>query len=72
MPRKPAPRDVVTLDELMTANDVADVLGLSTGTLANWRSLGIGPTYVKLGGRVRYRASGVNSWVASQEHESAV
>jgi len=72
MPRKPAVHDVVTLDELMTANDVADVLGLSTGTLANWRSLGIGPTYVKLGGRVRYRASGVNSWVASQEHESAV
>ena len=72
MHRKPAVHDVVTLDELMTANDVADVLGLSTGTLANWRSLGIGPTYVKLGGRVRYRASGVNSWVASQEHESAV
>ena len=72
MPRKPAVHDVVTLDELMTANDVADVLGLSTGTLANWRSLGLGPTYVKLGGRVRYRASGVNSWVASQEHESAV
>lgn len=72
MPRKPAVHDVVTLDELMTANDVADVLGLSTGTLANWRSLGMGPTYVKLGGRVRYRASGVNSWVASQEHESAV
>ena len=44
MPRKPAVHDVVTLDELMTANDVADVLGLSTGTLANWRSLGMGPT----------------------------
>ncbi|MDN5658548.1 MULTISPECIES: helix-turn-helix transcriptional regulator [Micrococcales] len=71
MPRKPAVHDVVSLDELMTANDVADVLGLSAGTLANWRSLGMGPTYVKLGGRVRYRVSGVNSWVASQEHKSA-
>lgn len=72
MPRKTQTRDAVTLDELMTANEVADVLGLSTGTLANWRSLGIGPTYLKLGGRVRYRASNVNAWVSSQENETAV
>ncbi|MGO1198840.1 helix-turn-helix transcriptional regulator [Brachybacterium alimentarium] len=72
MPRKPAVHDVVTLDELMTANDVADVLGLSTGTLANWRSLNMGPDYVKVGGRVRYRVSGINAWVARQEHKSAV
>jgi len=72
MPRKPAPRDVVTLDELMTANEVADVLGLAAGTLANWRSLGLGPAYVKLGGRVRYRVSNINDWVFSQENESAV
>lgn len=72
MPRKTQPRDVVTLDELMTANEVADVLGLSAGTLANWRSLGMGPTYLKLGGRVRYRVSNVNDWVSSQESETAV
>src|SRR5699024_5400715 len=42
LPRKPAPRDVVTLDELMTAYEVADVLGLAAGTLANWRTLGLG------------------------------
>src|SRR5690625_6352088 len=39
MPRKPAVHDVVTLDELMTAADVADVLSISARTLANWRSL---------------------------------
>lgn len=72
MPRKTAARDVVKLDELMTAQEVADVLGLSIGTLANWRSLGMGPAYVKLGGRVRYRVSSVNTWFASQEHKSAV
>lgn len=61
MPRKTQTRDAVTLDELMTANEVADVFGLCTGTLANWRNLGIGPTYLKLGGRVRYRVSNVNA-----------
>src|SRR5699024_8176940 len=72
MPRKPAPRDVVTPDELMTAYAVADVLGLAAGTLANWRTLGLGPAYVKLGRRVRYRVSNINDWVSSQANESAV
>jgi len=72
MPRKPAVHDVVTLDELMTAADVADVLSISARTLANWRSLNMGPDYVKVGGRVRYRVSSVNIWVARQEHKSAV
>lgn len=67
MPRKTQPRDVVTTDELLTAGDVAQTLGLSAGTLANWRSVGMGPTFVKVGGRVRYRASSVNTWVADQE-----
>ncbi|HJB11209.1 MAG TPA: helix-turn-helix domain-containing protein [Candidatus Brachybacterium merdavium] len=56
----------------MTAADVADVLSISARTLANWRSLNMGPDYVKVGGRVRYRVSSVNIWVARQEHKSAV
>src|SRR5690625_8020984 len=72
MPRKPAVHDVVTLDELMTAADVADVLSISARTLANWRSLNMGPDYVKVGGRVRYRVSSVNIWVARQEDRKSV
>lgn len=30
-----------------------------TGTLANWRNKGKGPTYTKIGGKVRYRESDV-------------
>ncbi|WP_206367667.1 DNA-binding protein [Sphingomonas piscis] len=31
------------------------VLGKSQSTLANWRTLGIGPAWFKVGGRVYYR-----------------
>ncbi|MCG7308271.1 AlpA family transcriptional regulator [Brachybacterium sp. ACRRE] len=68
--KNPAP-DVITMDELLTAGDVAEALGLSVGTLANWRSLELGPKYIKVGGRVRYRVSSVNTWVAEQEHKIA-
>lgn len=39
----------------LNAGEAAAALGVSRQTLSNWRSLGIGPTYVKLGGRVGYR-----------------
>ncbi|WP_172805726.1 AlpA family transcriptional regulator [Brachybacterium sp. P6-10-X1] len=70
MPRKTQSRDGVKIDELLTAREVGEILGLSAGTLANWRSLGIGPTNFKVGGRVRYRASSVNDWIAEQEHDA--
>lgn len=70
MVRKTLPPDVVTMDELLTASDVARTLGLSTGTLANWRSIGMGPAFVKVGGRVRYRASSVNTWLVDQERKA--
>ncbi|QIK79888.1 helix-turn-helix domain-containing protein [Sphingomonas piscis] len=31
------------------------MLGKSQSTLANWRTLGIGPAWFKVGGRVYYR-----------------
>ena len=32
-------------------------------TLAQWRYLGKGPRYLKLGGHVRYSRSDVNDWL---------
>jgi hypothetical protein len=49
---------VVTLDaRLWTAEDVAERWELSPRTLANWRSLGLGPAYIKVGRSVLYRES---------------
>ena len=50
-------------ERLLNARDVADILGVSDGTLANWRSLGIGPSYVRAGSAVRYRAGDVTEWL---------
>lgn len=46
--------------------EVADVLGVPEHTLAQWRSRGTGPTYIKVGRHVRYRWSAVNEWLDIQ------
>lgn len=35
-------------------------------TLANWRSIGEGPKYTKIGGRVLYPVDGVMAWEAAR------
>ena len=37
---------------------------ISLGTLANWRSNGTGPNFLKLGGRILYRRVDVEAWEA--------
>ncbi len=36
-------------DDLLTPSELAVMLGMSVRTLANWRSTGKGPPYVKIG-----------------------
>jgi hypothetical protein len=47
------------MDELMTPEQLAEFLQVSTGTLANDRYLGKGPRFIKLGKLVRYRRADV-------------
>ena len=35
---------------------------ISLKTLANWRSLGLGPPYSKIGGRILYRTGDILTW----------
>jgi predicted DNA-binding transcriptional regulator AlpA len=73
---KPSP-DVPCLGEeneavegnvLICPEELAKELGTSPKTLANWRSQGTGPHFVKLGpghrARVRYQRSAVRKWLA--------
>ncbi|WP_413800120.1 helix-turn-helix transcriptional regulator [Streptomyces iranensis] len=52
----------------LTPVQLADELGVSVGTLANWRWRGEGPRYLKLGsGRsspIRYQREDVDAWKA--------
>lgn len=51
--------------DLLTAQDVATVTGLSVHTLSWWRfNGGPGPKHLKLGRRVFYRRTDVEQWLA--------
>ncbi len=51
-------------NELLTSAEVANRYGWHRGTLANWRCKGVGPPYVRFGGRVYYRTSAIDEFLA--------
>jgi predicted DNA-binding transcriptional regulator AlpA len=54
--------DIRVVTELLTDAQLAERWQLSRGTLANQRSQGRGPSYVKIAGRVRYRRSDIEAY----------
>lgn len=59
------------VEPLMSEAQVAEILGKPPRTLRQWRYLGIGPTYLKVGATVRYRARDVEAWLEAQSQEPA-
>lgn len=57
---------------LLTPEDVADQLRVEVKTLANWRSSGVGPTFLKVGKYARYRQVDVDSYIESRLPKSNV
>ena len=53
-------------NKLYLAGDPALLVLGSPSTLAHWRSQGRGPAYIKLGGRIAYRGSDLNEWLAAR------
>lgn len=39
---------------------------ITVGTLANWRSQGVGPKFSKIGGRILYPLAAVEEWEAGR------
>lgn len=56
---------VAVLSDLMTPRDLAARWGCTVGHLANLRSAGAGPVYLKLGSTVRYRVSDLVDYEAA-------
>jgi predicted DNA-binding transcriptional regulator AlpA len=53
--------------ELLTELGAATYLSMAPGTLRQWRYLGQGPPFIKMGtGRIRYRASDLDAWLRDQ------
>jgi len=56
-------------DPLMTPEAVAEWLGVTVGVLANWRYLGAGPRFIRLGAKsIRYSRQEVESWLEENTH----
>lgn len=50
----------------LTTAEAAERLGLAPGTLQNWRSSGIGPTFLRINGsRVRYPLASLEEFEAA-------
>ena len=56
---------------LVDEAEAANVLTVAPGTLSVWRSTGrYSLPFIKIGRKVRYRRSDLNSWVESRTNES--
>jgi hypothetical protein len=53
--------------QLLTPAELAERWQCSPGHLANMRSAGVGPVYLKLGSSIRYRVSDVQAYEQSCE-----
>lgn len=51
---------------LLTPDQVAEALGTTTKTLANWRSRRTGPSFVRVAGRVYYPRSAYDAFWLEQ------
>ena len=56
--------------DLMSPQELADDLGLSLATLADWRSQGRGPAYLKVGRKIWYPRNRVENWLQSRLKET--
>jgi hypothetical protein len=66
-----APSTAVALQpgDLVNEHEAAAIIGGEVGTLRNWRSLGKGPHYYKIGERmVRYHRADLAAFIGSQMH----
>ena len=52
--------------KIVSSEEAAQYLDRPVGTLANWRSKGIGPRFVKLDRRVGYRLCDLEKFVESR------
>jgi hypothetical protein len=55
---------------LLNTGQAADMIGIRSETLRQWRMVGAGPAFLKLGRLVRYRPDTVSQWIASLEEQT--
>lgn len=63
--------DSTTTTLLLRTSEVAARLSLSSGTVENWRYLGVGPKFVRLGRTVRYSVDELERWIREEGRQGA-
>lgn len=53
-------------EKLLSAQDVADYVGVPLATLYQWRCKGTAPRAVKVGRHIRFRPADVEAWLERQ------
>lgn len=61
----------MTLERLLTARELAEILGFSAGTIQDWFEAGDLPGF-RVGGRLRFRESEVAEWLEQRRRGAAV
>lgn len=59
----------MTEGTLLTTNEAAAYIRASVPTLARWRGDGTGPKYIKRCGRILYRQSDIDDFMAGCERQ---
>lgn len=61
-----------TAEKFLSTDELSSMLGgkIKPRTLANWRSLGMGPKFVKMGGKVAYPRNEVDAWLERRTVEN--
>lgn len=55
-------------DELISTEELAEILGLKTRTVKSWREKGKGPKFLRLSHKViRYKKVDVEKWLEQQK-----
>ena len=58
--------------KLLSTKQVSEILGMPESTLRYWRCAGLGPSYVKLGGRIKYDEADVHAYVKANRQVPSV
>lgn len=51
------------MNEIMRPKEAADYVGSTVGSLATYRYLDKGPTYIKAGRKILYRRADLDAWL---------
>ncbi len=59
-------------ENLLTEEQVSEILSLSIRTLQGWRCRKRGPAYFKIGRTIFYDKSDISAYINAQKHETTV